>query len=1123
VKTDDEKEKDKKGKRRRKMRRGLRKNRQRKEKRKDGQVCLKILLSNIRGVLSKKESLENILEEKQVDVCLLNETNLRGKRKINLKNYSSFIKNHPVKQSMGGLATLVADHLRQSAVKVSEYSEGDEFLVVRLDHLNPALNIINIYGQQEGRDGQEGRDQVLESWTKVKRELCQIESRGEAALLIGDMNRALGSDELGVPGTKPGVSYGGKLVRQLLEEDGYFLLNGLDLAEGGPWTRVDPATGGLSCLDLAIGSANLLPYVRRLEVDSGRKFTPKRVVYKDGKYGFTYTDHFALEVELLMPSSKVEQQKKQVSRWNLHKPGAWEEYEWRTNLQAGRISELVEDENIEITEVVGKVNKELDKIKYKCFGKTKVKVDKKEKAKKDKTGTDEEEAEAMAAEQSEKVEKQISRITSSKLGRCGNVFKMKEVITGPKKSNQEAQAVKDPKTGRLVVEPEEIKKVTLEYCLETLKNNEPAEELKEAVAVKEELLSLIMENKEGSFLMTEEDYWAVVAKFEKKNKRGYDFLTKSGEMFKGCVGKLCRRILKDEIIPSGYYETLLVQLFKGKGSTQELGNSRFLHLKDWAPRLCEALTVEGMKDAILANSTKFQIGGQPGMRTQFHLFVLKSIIGAKKGIIITFTDIVKFFDKESLTDACLSLHGIVDQSALRLWWLLNRSCSIAIQTGTGMSERGEAGGVLGQGSAGAGLVSQLLLDQGVDSYFKGSRDELQYGEVRIQPLIYLDDLGRVAENVMDTRAGNIKLASLMEELCLQIHPDKSCYVVCGTKKFKQQVLEETEEEPIMFGKVELKKKAEVTYLGDVVSEDGLSACADATISAREGKVKAAILELKSVCEDYRMDVVGGMLAAIDLFNVCIVSSLLSNSGTWIGIKLKSIERLDALQNMFVCQLLHLPPSTPRVALRAICGLLGMKWRIWEEKICLVKAIREQEEGSLAREVLTEQLEMGWPGLASEATEICKEIGLKNVCTESVEKKEIKEAIFYHHYAVMKQEMTDMVKLNDLKNLDLRKPQQYLGTMCLLQARTAARLQLYMLRCPGNMPGLFRGRMECEACVPWRRAGEEPPVLTQSHYLTCPAYRFLQEEHLRRDPGGHCFSQPSANLVNFYVDISWIKA
>ena len=108
-------------------------------------------------------------------------------------------------------------------------------------------------------------------------------------------------------------------------------------------------------------------------------------------------------------------------------------------------------------------------------------------------------------------------------------------------------------------------------------------------------------------------------------------------------------------------------------------------------------------------------------------------------------------------------------------------------------------------------------------------------------------------------------------------------------------------------------------------------------------------------------------------------------------------------------------------------------------------------------------------LAREAAEIC----LKNVCEQVVEKKEIKEAIFYHHFAMMKMEMNNMVKLNGLKNLDLRKPQPYLAKVCLLQARTAARLQLYMLRCPGNMPGLFRGWMECEACALGSGRGSSP--------------------------------------------------
>ena len=84
------------------------------------------------------------------------------------------------------------------------------------------------------------------------------------------------------------------------------------------------------------------------------------------------------------------------------------------------------------------------------------------------------------------------------------------------------------------------------------------------------------------------------------------------------------------------------------------------NMKQWLPRLVEALTVRGMKNKILSAGTKFQIGGCPGQRTQFHLFVVKSLIALRldegEGCLITAVDIKKFFDKQSLTDAMQTLH-----------------------------------------------------------------------------------------------------------------------------------------------------------------------------------------------------------------------------------------------------------------------------------------------------------------------------------------------------------------------------------------------------------------------------------------------------------------------------------
>ena len=104
--------------------------------------------------------------------------------------------------------------------------------------------MINVYGMQEGQDGEEGKQKVWDSWGRLRKEVLLIEARGEAALVMGDLNRAVGAGELGVPDNKEKISYGGEMVRELLSEGEYVLLNGLELAVGGPWTRVDPATGG---------------------------------------------------------------------------------------------------------------------------------------------------------------------------------------------------------------------------------------------------------------------------------------------------------------------------------------------------------------------------------------------------------------------------------------------------------------------------------------------------------------------------------------------------------------------------------------------------------------------------------------------------------------------------------------------------------------------------------------------------------------------------------------------------------------------------------------------------------------------------------------------------------------
>ena len=66
---------------------------------------------------------------------------------------------------------------------MAEGQEEDEYIITRLDHVFPPLNIVNIYGQQESRSSKE---EILKSWMRLREDLLQIECSGEAVLLIGD-------------------------------------------------------------------------------------------------------------------------------------------------------------------------------------------------------------------------------------------------------------------------------------------------------------------------------------------------------------------------------------------------------------------------------------------------------------------------------------------------------------------------------------------------------------------------------------------------------------------------------------------------------------------------------------------------------------------------------------------------------------------------------------------------------------------------------------------------------------------------------------------------------------------------------------------------------------------------
>ena len=125
------------------------------------------------------------------------------------------------------------------------------------------------------------------------------------------------------------------------------------------------------------------------------------------------------------------------------------------------------------------------------------------------------------------------------------VWKIRKKVIGGKEKEMEANAIVNPATNKLVVSRREVKEVTLKYCVETLKSNEPEEAFADEIENKRETVKNFMNLKEGNFKANFETFQSNVAKFKKSGKRNYDLLTRSGKSFqksiltfvKGCSRK----------------------------------------------------------------------------------------------------------------------------------------------------------------------------------------------------------------------------------------------------------------------------------------------------------------------------------------------------------------------------------------------------------------------------------------------------------------------------------------------------------------------------------------------------------------------------------------------------------
>ena len=134
---------------------------------------------------------------------------------------------------------------------------------------------------------------------------------------------------------------------------------------------------------------------------------------------------------------------------------------------------------------------------------------------------------------------------------------------------------------------------------------------------------------------------------------------------------------------------------------------------------------------------------------------------------------------------------------------------------------------------------------------------------------------------------------------LDFHAEKSCFVVFGDKGSRQAVLDDLEGRPLTLSGKAMPQQNAAKYLGDYLSASGLSDSVKVTVMKRKPQVTRAIYEIRAVIDDCRSQIVGGLTAGFQLWDMAVLPMLLFNAECWLEIDNTTINILEQLQYTFL--------------------------------------------------------------------------------------------------------------------------------------------------------------------------------------------------------------------------------
>ena len=192
--------------------------------------------------------------------------------------------------------------------------------------------------------------------------------------------------------------------------------------------------------------------------------------------------------------------------------------------------------------------------------------------------------------------------------------------------------------------------------------------------------------------------------------------------------------------------------------------------------------------------------------------------------------------------------------------------------------------------------------------------------------------------------------------------EKSCYIVTGSKKAKQNIEKKLKKKPLLLYDKPMKEVKSNKYLGCLLSPS-VSETVSNTINSRIGLAKRSIYEIRTVVEDIRADHIGAVQVGLELWQSSVLSSLLYSSEVWSEVPPKSLKQLEETNSLFLANLLGVSKrGCPEVNLYIETSSLLIPNQILLSQLLFLHHIASLPTAPLVNEVYESMKEKNFPGI-----------------------------------------------------------------------------------------------------------------------------------------------------------------